>query len=129
VYLPLDLQLLINQDCAKDPDYQLHQKSATFILRLLTEHYKTRLPKEIYEKFREEYSMTAIEQKERNRLKHEESTQKKDPLAKEERKVREEIALCNLRLKEKPENPDYWKDRLETAKERLEIIRELEKEK
>ena len=129
VYLPLDLQLLINQDCAKDPDYHKHQKSATLILRILTEHYRNQLPKEMYEKFVEEYSMSAIEQKERNRLKREEAQikQKEDPQI---RKLREEIARCEIELKDKNcVRPDNWKYRLAIAKKDLEIATEAQKEK
>lgn len=114
VFLNLDLRLLINQDCAKTD-----QLPATFILKLLTEHYKNRLPKEVYDALIEEYSMTALEQRERKRLKKQEKERKED---RETLKLREEISLCEIRLREKNlANPDYWKDRLAQAKEKLEI--------
>jgi hypothetical protein len=110
VYLPLRLRMLIQQDCAKN-----EQLPATVILRILTEHFKDDMPEVEFDALIYEYSLTAFEQQKAKREK--ERAQKADA---RERKLREEIALCDLRIKDhNTANPQYWERRKKRVEEQL----------
>jgi hypothetical protein len=121
VLLPLDLRLLLQQDCA-----QSDQLTATYILRILTEHYKDRLSKEVYESLRDKYSMTAQEQRHVKQLKTQEKESKRDSAKRRRfRKIEDEILQCEIRLKQHPDN-QYWQNRLESVKRKKEALEEVE---
>lgn len=115
VHVPLDLLMLLNRECAEND-----QLPSTFILRLLTEHFKDKLPTDVYEYLIYQYSMTALEQRERKRQKAEQPKQDA-----RERKLREEIALCEVRIKD-PNTPSvsYWVRRKKRAEDNLKIYLE-----
>jgi hypothetical protein len=75
--------VLLNKECAEN-----EQLPSTFILRLLTEHYKDKLPQDVYEYLIYQYSLTALEQRERKQQKAEQPKQDA-----RERKLREEISV------------------------------------
>jgi hypothetical protein len=112
VHVPLDLLVLLNRECAEND-----QLPSTFILRLLTEHFKDKLPTDVYEYLIYQYSMTALEQRERKRQKAEQPKQDAH-----ERKLREEIAHYEAVLRE-CENA-YIRTKLERRKEELRIYQE-----
>jgi hypothetical protein len=94
----------------------------------LTEHFKDQLPKEVYERLKGEYAMSAVEQRERNRLKEEESQNYNLERAykRKARKLLDEIADCEMRLKKKdltPRAKEIIESRLAEAKVNLENLR------
>jgi hypothetical protein len=93
IFLPLDLKLLIQEDGANTG-----QLSAQVILKIVTEHYKTRLNPEVYAKLNERYSMTAQESKHTKQLKKEEKARKRT--VKDERKDKRSQLVKELREEE-----------------------------
>ena len=121
ILLPLDLRLLLQQDCAKSDQF-----TATYILRILTEHYKDRLSKEVYESLKAKYSMTALEQRHVKELKAQEKESKTNSAKKRQlRKIEDDILLCETRLKQNPDN-QYFQNRLEYAKREKEALEKIE---
>jgi guanylate kinase len=112
LFLPLEIRLLLNKECAEND-----QLPATVILRILAEHYKDKLPQDVYEYLIYQYSLTALQQRERKR--QNEKQPKQDA---RERKLRDEIAMCDLRLKDTntANNPDQWRHHWEGRKKRAE---------
>lgn len=114
--LPLELQMLLHEDMAKNKQY-----IGTAVLRALAEYYKDRLTPQEYEALMKKYSMTAKEQRLKNqkkRLEREANRKKRikqRDLALELKK--REIALKEAKAQEKT---------LETNKPR---IGELKREK
>jgi hypothetical protein len=112
VHVPLDLLVLLNKECAEND-----QLPSTFILRLLTEHFKDKLTIDVYEYLIYQYSMTALEQRERKRQKAKQPKQDAH-----EKKLREEIAHYEAALRER-ENA-YIRTKLERSKEELRSYQE-----
>ena len=119
LFLPLRLRMLIQQDCAKND-----QLPATVILRILTDHFKDEIPQEEFDRLIYEYSKTAFEQQREKRLEDGQPKQPKQDAR--ERKLREEIALADLRIKD-PNNarPQYWESKKHYTEERLKAYLEI----
>lgn len=102
--------MLIQQDCAKND-----QLPATVILRILTEHFKDEIPQEEFDALIYEYSKTAFEQQKEKRQKVEQPKQDA-----RERKLREEINLCEIRIRDpNTANVNYWERRKKQAEDKL----------
>ncbi|MGD0158860.1 MAG: hypothetical protein ABSB89_01015 [Candidatus Bathyarchaeia archaeon] len=104
LYLPLELAMLLQKDCADN-----NQLSATRVLWVLTEFYKDKLPKEVYETLHKRYELTALE-----------SRQKKQQKAQDSKSARE---------KEKEERERFnsltpLERRIETKKRQLKLAEE-----
>ena len=120
--LTLDLRMLLQQDCAKTS-----QRPATRILWILTEHYKDRLPPEIYKELRERYELTAFEQREIKAQKEEQRGKAKQKgslkLRNQLQQIQQDLALCEIRLKDvNTSNPRFWEGRKKHLEEQKSIV-------
>lgn len=129
LFLPLDLRMLIQEDCAKS-----ERLNATVILSILTEHYKTRLPQTVYEQLRDEYSKTAFEQRDAKRIKAQERERDKGDSEEKQRKrelvkLSQLIANAEFHLSQKDNSEQtkgYWERRLKEFKDKKTFLEKQE---
>lgn len=116
VLLPLRLRMCIQKDCAKN-----EQLPATVILRILTEHFKDEIPQEEFDALIYQYSLTAFEQQREKRRKAEQQQKAEQPKQDaRERKLREEINLCEIRIRDpNTAKVNYWERRKRQAEDKL----------
>lgn len=125
VFLPFEIKMLLQDECSKNK-----QLPAQRILFILNEHFKDQLPKEVYEGNKTRYSMTAQESRQKKREKAESRKQKGNTkLQNQLLTIREDLALCDLRLKDpKTARPSFWEERKKSLEAQKRIKEQLLKE-
>jgi vacuolar-type H+-ATPase subunit I/STV1 len=100
--------MLIQEDCTRTS-----QRPATRILWILTEFYKDRLPKEVYDELKNRYEMTAFEQREAKNLKVKERESKGNKKINDRlRVVNNLISRGESEIKSKGKGSSFWSQRL-----------------